>query len=240
MHDRTSRAAKFFDAERNYRGRAIAVTRMRAEVVRSLLGELQGKRIVDLGSGDGQISAPFVRNNDVTWVDVSSGMLAAAVEALDEADRSRLRVVNQDVLGFKADAPYDVVIALGILAHVTDARAFLIHVRSLLRPGGVAVLQYSDHDSPFLVPDRYWLKLMERLRPRYGYLPNETSGSDVNAWAQEAGLRALRTTRFVMPPPGIRRLLPPALAYGYAKLSARLPWRELYPEVLVLFENASG
>jgi SAM-dependent methyltransferase len=103
-----------------------------------LLGEVRGKRVLELGAGaaagarwlDGQGADPVA-------LDLSAGMLRHAREA---ADRSRVRVplVQADALALPfATSSFDVVCtAFGAIPFVADSGAVMREVARVLKPGG--------------------------------------------------------------------------------------------------------
>ena len=56
-------------------------------------------------------------------------------------------IIQQDTLSsFKANEQYDIVLAIGLLAHVKDIPASIAKMAELLRPGGKLVIQMTDYD----------------------------------------------------------------------------------------------
>jgi SAM-dependent methyltransferase len=103
-----------------------------------LLGELRGRRVLELGCG-AAAGARWLktRGAEVAALDLSAGMLRHAREA---ADRSGVRVplVQADALALPfADQAFDVVCtAFGAVPFVADSAAVMREVARVLRPGG--------------------------------------------------------------------------------------------------------
>lgn len=106
---------------------------------------LRGIRILDVGCGGGLMSEALARlGAQVVGVDASPGNLAAA----------RLHAQSQNVtvdyrLGEPAEAlssqeVFDVVLALEVVEHVSDAPAFLHSAAALLAPGGILFVSTID------------------------------------------------------------------------------------------------
>ena len=75
MSTRTERAKTFFGNPDLYLRGNHRVS-LRAHFVRGLLGDVRNSRILDLGCGDGRISAQFLpAGNHVTMLDLSDRML---------------------------------------------------------------------------------------------------------------------------------------------------------------------
>lgn len=104
-----------------------------------LLGDIQGKRILDLGCGLGEGAVYFaMKGARVTACDLSPGMLDLAANV---AARHGVAIATHqssaDATGL-ADGSFDVVYAANILHH-SDIPKVLDEARRLLVPGGVLV-----------------------------------------------------------------------------------------------------
>ena len=104
----------------------------------ALLGELRGRRILELGCGAASAARWLAtRGARPVAVDLSAGMLRHAAEA---ATRSGVRVplVQADALAlpFQADAFDTVCTAFGAIPFVADSAAVMREVFRVLRPGG--------------------------------------------------------------------------------------------------------
>ncbi len=121
-----------------------------------LLGEVVGRRVLEVGSGAAQCSRWLAAHGaEVVATDVSGSMLAAgaAVDRRDPA-RPRLPLVQADArhLPFP-DASFDVAFtAYGAVPFVPDARAVHAEAARVLRPGGRWVCSVS-HPVRWAFPD---------------------------------------------------------------------------------------
>lgn len=104
------------------------------------LGELSGRRLLDVGAGLGEASVYFAkRGAEVTASDVSSGMLRFAGElAAHHGTRIGLVQAAADALPFP-DGSFDIVYVANALHHVADVPAAVRELRRVLRPGGTFV-----------------------------------------------------------------------------------------------------
>jgi SAM-dependent methyltransferase len=95
-----------------------------------LLAPRAGQRILDLGCGDGALTAKIAATGaDVVAVDASSSMVKAARERGLDA-----RQLNIESLPFKTE--FDAVFSNAVLHWVRDQGAMLAGVRRALKPGG--------------------------------------------------------------------------------------------------------
>ena len=117
-------------------------------------------RAVDLGCGTGQHATLLARHYDeVLGVDISAPML-------DHARRHRpaanIRYEHRDLTSVTpaADGRFDLVFSAHTLHHVADLPTALARIRSLVRPGGQAILV--DNVDPRRQAPRRWYRAEAR------------------------------------------------------------------------------
>ena len=109
-------------------------------LVRDLAGALPG-RILDLGCGDGRLTALALAvypESTALCVDMSPPMLEAAAQRFADEPRVAFATHNlDDPLPF--DGPFDAIITSLAVHHVTDERKVTLYaeIAQLLAPGGV-------------------------------------------------------------------------------------------------------
>src|SRR5271155_343629 len=104
-----------------------------------LLAPRAGERILDLGCGDGALTAKIVATGaQVVGVDSSPSMVEAALTRGLDA-----RVVNGESLPFAAE--FDAVFSNAALHWVRDQEAMLAGVHRALKPGGRFVAEMGGH-----------------------------------------------------------------------------------------------
>jgi ubiquinone biosynthesis O-methyltransferase len=119
-----------------------AVTeRLEQAVVFDLAGPLAGKRVLDVGCGDGAYSIEAAKRGAVvTGIDTSVEMLAAARRRAEEAG-VRIAFVEGDARKVPfADGSFDIVLAVTVLCFVRDADLAVREMTRVLVPGGHLVL----------------------------------------------------------------------------------------------------
>lgn len=177
------------------------------ELELGLLGDVQGKRLLDLGCGGGQNSvACALAGAEVVGVDASAAQLAAAA-TLAGSHGVQVSWRRQDVaaLGNDFDNAFDIVLAIQLLPYLDAPGEALRVAASCLKPGGALVISI-DHPvrncffdaemeelSPFPVHDYFdtspveW-NFAEGVPMRTRHFPLE----QWLAWALAAGLRLER------------------------------------------------
>ena len=114
---------------------------LETRLVFDLAGPLNGKRVLDVGSGDGQYAIEAAkRGGQVTALDREQPMLdAARMRARALGLHLALHRGDAAMLPF-ADASFDVVLAVTVLCQLPDAAQAVREMARVLRPGGRLVL----------------------------------------------------------------------------------------------------
>ena len=212
---------------------------VRARAVRDMLGPLEGSRILDVGCGDGRISLQYLSaSNSITLLDVSPRMLEVAASRVPPELVARTERVNAGLEDYAAATPFDVVLCIGVLAHVASVPVAVRRAAELTAPGGACVFQLTDrsralgrlHDA---VAD---LRLRLAVTARR-YAMNRVRLDEVLALAAERGLAPVDSKRYWGTFPGMG-LLPRELGRRLIELTYRRPFLSRRgAEVLVLFRK---
>jgi SAM-dependent methyltransferase len=110
-------------------------------VLWALLGDVDGRRVLDAGCGTGYLSRQLAaRGAVVIAIDVSARMVALARAARPASD---VRVDSCSTLATIADADVDAVVANYVVMDVPDLPATMAAFNRVLRPDGIAVLVFS-------------------------------------------------------------------------------------------------
>jgi 2-polyprenyl-3-methyl-5-hydroxy-6-metoxy-1,4-benzoquinol methylase len=125
---RTSRLGRITDA-------------LERQLVAGLLGRVDGKKLLDVGCGDGAMAFELARQGaTVTALDADPTMIAAArLRAGNEATRVQLVEGDAESLPFD-DATFDVVVAVTVLGFVQDAEHAVKEIARVLKPEGRVVI----------------------------------------------------------------------------------------------------
>lgn len=133
--------------------------RVLAPATRSILetaGVGRGMRVLDLGSGAGDVSfvaAELVGSaGSVVGVDQSPDSVAKATARAGDRGLSNVRFVVGDIHDPAPDGPFDAVVGRLVLMYVPDPAAVLRTQAAVLRPGGVMVPIEFDLDSAGSLP----------------------------------------------------------------------------------------
>jgi len=172
--------------------------RVETKVVFDLAGPLPGRRVLDVGTGDGTYAIEAARRGaHVTGIDVDPAMLAAARSRSDCAGVSvALREARAEELPFD-DGAFDIVLAVTVLCFVPDARGAVREMARVLAPGGRLVLGELGRFSVWAAERRVrgWLGSSTWKRARFW------SRSNLAELARDAGLDVVETRGSIFYPP---------------------------------------
>jgi len=146
----------------------------RMEIVKVLLQGIENKKILDVGCGDGRISLQFKSNNLLLLLDISSKMLESARKNVLK-DEKNVRLVQADFLEYETDEKFDIVICIGVLAHVKSVKETLVKISSVMMDGGTCIIQFTNCANFIGWLDRNYYDLRARLRGIRNYNLNKIS-----------------------------------------------------------------
>ena len=115
-------------------------------------------RALDAGCGSGRHTQALARQfNEVIGIDIS----APLIEIARQHSGPNVRYVVSDLTAFADPDGFDLVFSSTTLHHVLDLDTALLHLRSLLRPSGIAILVDNVASRP--TPPR-WVHVLGALR----------------------------------------------------------------------------
>lgn len=122
-----------------------------------LAGLRPGMRVLDIGSGPGNVSFVAARlvgpTGSVLGVDAAPEMVELARARAAEQGFSAVHFIQSAIDAIELDQPVDAVIGRLILMHLPDPAAALRRLSSFLRPGGVIAFSENDIAGARSVPD---------------------------------------------------------------------------------------
>ncbi|MCL4870661.1 MAG: class I SAM-dependent methyltransferase [Anaerolineae bacterium] len=222
--ERNQLVQAFFDQTHLYLKNRYGI-RMRQHVIHELLGKVAGANLIDVGCGDGAISIPLLQNpdNQVTLLDLSDKMLAEAKRHIPDSWQGRVTFVHGDIAAFEPMQQFDVVLCLGVLAHVPSVAETLHKIAAILKPGGQCVVQFTDYDKWIARLDALYFSFRERLTSGHRYHPNRLRAVDVRRKLAEAGFLLKGQRRYSLFLPGMGKL-PDSFLFHYQMATLQTPF----------------
>lgn len=112
--------------------------------------QLQGhEKILDIGCGDGRISAMIaqsVSNGEVVGVDSSESMLQAARKLSTQIRLGNLGFLKRDAMQLGFDKEFDFIVSFSCFHWIPDQQVALEQIQKGLKPGGKVFLYFApDH-----------------------------------------------------------------------------------------------
>lgn len=169
---------------------------------RELLAKLSlvgTERVLDLGCGDGKITAEVARmvpDGSVVGIDKSREMIAFAAKTFPADEWPNLSFTVMDASELAFDREFDLVFSNATLHWVVDHRPVLRGIAAALKPGGRCLLQMGGRGNAAGILEvltsgpihERWGHHYADLPFPYGFYGPEEYGP----WLKEAGLRPVR------------------------------------------------
>jgi 2-polyprenyl-3-methyl-5-hydroxy-6-metoxy-1,4-benzoquinol methylase len=207
--ERDARARRFFARPDQYLSKNPNLA-IRARILRSMLGECTGMDVLDFGCGDGSLTAQFLpRVRSLTLADRSSQMLELAKDNMDLRWGSRVRFVEADVTTATNLGTFDVILCVGVLAHVRSVSETLDSITGQLAPGGRCVLQITDSGRMIESLLHAHARLKLRCSGDAGYLTNRMSAEEIQSALESRGLQLQAARNYSLLLPGMGPLPSP-------------------------------
>jgi ubiquinone/menaquinone biosynthesis C-methylase UbiE len=180
---------------------------IRCELVRAMLNSVSGASVLDLGCGDGRVSLQFCEEaSEITLVDFSEAMLDRARQRIPTACASKVNVIQSDIMAFNPGRHFDVVICVGVLSHLPSVRDAIFQISSLLKPGGIAIVQLTDSGTLLGRLSLAVAYFRARLKNARSHWLQMTTVRQIAKWAGDSGLVLDGVKRHGVLPPGAGKL----------------------------------
>ena len=182
---------------------------LRKQIVRKLLNIPYSKNILDIGCGNGSLSLQFLGNeNKITLLDISSPMLDIAKNNISADRLDSVSLINVDFLEHEFKETYDIVICVGVLAHVNSVDDTIKKITEILNPGGKCILQMTNYSSLIgkVLVGYYWF--ISTLKQEDSYFVNAIKLKDIVAIAEKLNLMKINSLSYVSLLPGMSFINP--------------------------------
>lgn len=197
---------------------------IRSMVVQDFLGETVNLNILDIGCGDGSLSLPLLKeSNRLTLIDLSDAMIRKVKERIPENLASNVTLINDSFEAVDDNVKFDVVLCVGVIAHVPDVATLLKKIDTVLKPGGRLIVETTPNPYPIgklFFPYYFLRNLIFKDAPKYS--KNRMKIKDLLAQTDIIGLKKLRAVRYSFPLPGMSHW-PQSLKFRYTLMTLTNP-----------------
>jgi 2-polyprenyl-3-methyl-5-hydroxy-6-metoxy-1,4-benzoquinol methylase len=204
---KVERVKSLFEVPEKYLGPRQFDIRIRVETVQRFTEHLRVDRVLDIGCGDGSLSLPLLpRCNRLTLLDLSCKMLDLARKKIPAERLNDVDVVNESFIEARLEPrSFDLILCVGVLAHVDSPAAVIAEVVRLAKPGASVILEFTDSFHLWGMPIVLYQKLLKFVRPQ-PYALNRLKRRQVIALCRENGLSESALYRYGLPPMGTHRV----------------------------------
>jgi len=206
MSSKIDQVKSVFEAEK-YLQKMDFNIRVRREIVEGFVGDAMLESILDIGCGNGAISIPLLRHyNQLTLLDVSSKMLSIARSRIPTEFSGNVETINEDFMKTELQfQSYDLILCLGVLAHVDSPTDVIAKMVPLVKPNGSVIVENSDSQHPVGYLLNLYLALRSAFLPAL-YPLNQLSGAKLVEIFGNHGLQLSALYRYNLPVPGMARV----------------------------------
>ncbi len=237
METRVEKVKDYFNETENYLKDNLEID-LRISLINKNIPAPKNKNIVDIGCGNGDLTLPYIANNNITFVDLSDKMLEIVQSKIPVESKSHAEFLNVDIDKFGLKKKYDYVFIIGVLAHVNSLERTFSRLAELLERDGILIIQFTNKRNLI----SYIMKLIFHIKTTFGkerkYKMNYTSQTDILTELKKNNLECNGKSVYWSSLPGFS-LLPRGIRkiFYYNVLNSRL-LRPLGGEIVMYISSA--
>jgi ubiquinone/menaquinone biosynthesis C-methylase UbiE len=162
MEQKKAAVKSFYENTQTYLGQDYNI-RIRTEVVKDFLANYsEFSNVLDMPCGNGMISLQNAEKfKHLTLVDFSENMIKETRQNAEKLSITNIKTLCSDIFNTQfQDHSFDLVISLGIFAHIDNPQQLVAELLRITKPGGLLIIQNtaSDHFYGQFIHLYQWLK----------------------------------------------------------------------------------
>jgi len=171
--------------------------KIRTETVAEFIGDKRYNNVLDMPCGNGLISLKNSKQfNALTLVDFSENMIALAKQIAEQEKVTHVSFYCGDIFETNFNnEEFDLIISLGILAHIDDVDKFLNYIQSKVKKGGAIIIQNTNSKHFYSKLIRLYLGV-RKLLGKDKYTLNKVPASRVENSFKKAGFSCQKVFRY--------------------------------------------
>lgn len=207
------RVSRYFDDPKNYLDPRRYIIDVRRACVKDFVKGRDLHQMLDIGCGDGSISIPLLNErNRLTLIDISPNMLDRAMSRVSDSLQANVETIHRDFLEVPLKpSAYNLILCIGVLAHVGSPEAVIMKAASLLRPGGFLILECTDAENFTNMLTMAVGRVRKLFGQDNGYRTRLNSANSIIRMANGQGLRLVSTYRYNVALPLMSKFLSQAM-----------------------------
>lgn len=171
--------------------------KIRTETVAEFIGDKCYNKVLDMPCGNGLISLKNSKQfTALTLVDFSENMIALAKQIAGQEKITHATFICGDIFETNFNnEEFDLIISLGILAHIDDIDKFLNYIQSKVKKGGTIIIQNTNSNHFYSKLIRLYLGV-RKLLGKDKYKLNKVPASQVENSFKKAGFTCQKVFRY--------------------------------------------
>jgi len=171
--------------------------KIRTETVAEFIGDKYYSNVLDMPCGNGFISLKNSKQfTALTLVDFSENMIALAKQIAEQEKVTHVSFYCGDIFETNFNnKEFDLIISLGILAHIDDVDKFLNYIQSKVKKGGAIIIQNTNSNHFYSKLIRLYLGV-RKLLGKDKYTLNKVPASRVENSFKKAGFSCQKVFRY--------------------------------------------
>lgn len=136
----------YFNNTNNYLNNNANIA-LRKYIIQSLIGQPVNSSILDIGCGNGELSLQYSKHNKLDYLDISENMINIVKSNLNQNQLKANNLIVGEVLSYDFNKRYDIILCVGVLAHVSSVNSVINKTKNLLKEDGCIIFQFTNYSN---------------------------------------------------------------------------------------------